>query len=455
MQITELKADGLRREFRVVVAAAALDEKLNTKLVELQPQMHLKGFRPGKAPMTHLKRTFGKSLMSEIVQETVSETSQKALDEKGLRPAMQPAIKFENAVDTVIAGGVDLIYDLAFDLMPDFKPADPVSIALTRPVAEVSGEDVEQALKRLAEQQRTYEPRGDGEPAEKGDQLIVDFVGRIAGESFEGGSANDARLVLGSGMFLPGFEDQLIGAKAGEERAVNLTFPEDYGAKELAGKHAVFSVTVKDIMKAVEAVIDDEIAKKLGVESLETLRDVVKAQLQQQFGQASRGHLKRALLDKLDASHDFELPVAMVEAEFQQIWRQVEQDMKAGNVAPEDKDKSEDELKQDFRKIAARRVRLGLLLSEIGRINNVQVTQDEINRAAVAQARMYPGQEQKIMEMFRNNPDAFAQLRAPIYEEKVVDFLCTQIQITDRVVSREDLMLDPDELAAKLGSAAA
>jgi trigger factor len=453
MNITETVSEGLRREFRVVVNAGALDEKLNTKLAEIQPRMQLKGFRPGKVPMAHLKKTFGKSVLGDIINETVAEQSQKAVTDRGLRPAMQPQVKLDSQIENVLSGGEDLVFKVEVDLMPEFTPADLSDVTLTRPVADVTETEIGDALKRMADQSRTFEPKGDGATSETGDQLIIDFVGSIDGTPFDGGKAENARLVLGSGSFIPGFEDQLTGAASGENRTLNVTFPENYSSANLAGKAAQFAVSVKDILRPVDAPIDDSLAQKLGLDSLDKLKEAISAQISGDYARASRTHLKRALLDALDTKHSFGLPEAMVEAEFGQIWQQVEQDIKTGNLADEDKAKSEDDLKAEFRKISERRVRLGLVLSEIGRINNITVGQEEINRAMVANARMYPGQEQKIMEFYRNNPGAIEQLRAPIFEDKVVDFLCTQIKIEDKTVSREALFKEPDDLAPSLANA--
>ena len=447
MEITETANAHLRREFRITVGAKDLDAKLMTRLEGMKDQVQLKGFRPGKVPVTHLRKTFGKSMMGEIVQEAVAEFSQKAVEDRSLRPAMTPQIQLVSAVEKVIAGNEDLIFTMGVDLMPDFKLAEAASISLLRPVTEVSDADIQDSLKRLAAQQRTFEAKADDAPAQEGDQLLIDFVGKIDGIPFEGGTANGAELVIGSGSFIPGFEDQLKGTKAGDSKVVSVTFPAEYPAANLAGKFADFDVTVKEVRRGIEAEVDESLATKLGLDSLDKLKDAARAQLGAQFGQASRAHLKRALLDALDAAHSFDLPSGMVEAEFAQIWTQVEQDMKSGSLADEDKGKSEDDLKAEFRKIAERRVRLGLVLSEFGRVNNVQVTQEELNRAVVAQARQYPGQEQRVFEIYRNNPDAVAQLRAPIFEDKVVDFLVGQVKINDRPVSREDLFKDPDELA--------
>jgi trigger factor len=447
MEITETLHDSLRREFRITVGVTDLDNKLMTRLESMKGQINIKGFRPGKVPVAHLKKTYGKAMMGEIVQEAVAEAGQKAVEERSLKPAMSPQIQMVSTVEKVVEGAEDLIFTLGVDLMPDFTPTDLSAITLVRPVADVTDDNVQESLKKLASQQRTFEPKGDGAAAVDGDQLTIDFVGKIDGIPFEGGTAENSQLILGSGSFIPGFEDQLKGAKAGDAREVNVNFPDNYPAAHLAGKFATFGVTVKEVMRGVDAEVDDSLAMKLGLDSLDKLRDAARAQLEAEHLRASRAHLKRALLDALDASHSFDLPPAMVEAEFRQIWNQVEQDIKSGNLADEDKTKSEDELQAEFRRIAERRVRLGLLLSEIGRINGIQVTQEELNRAVVAQARQYPGQEQRIFEIYRNNPDAVAQLRAPIFEDKVVDFLTGQVKIDDKPVSREDLFKDPDELA--------
>lgn len=450
MQITETVTEQLRREFRITVGKGDLDARLSGRLEDMKGQVNLKGFRPGKVPVSHLRKTFGKSMMGEIVQETVAEVSQRAVEERSLRPAMTPSIRLEGQVDKVIEGAEDLVFVMGVDLMPEFALADVTQIALVRPIAEADEAQIAEWLQRLASQQRTYEAKGDGAAAGEGDQLLMDFVGKIDGVAFQGGTAENAELVIGSGAFIPGFEEQLKGAKAGDSKLVSVTFPESYPSADLAGKAAEFDVKVKEVRAGIDAVIDDTLATRLGLDSLDRLKEAAKIQLSSEFGRATRAHLKRALLDALDSRHSFDLPPGMVDAEFAQIWTQVEQDLKSGNLAEEDKGKSEDELRGEFRKIAERRVRLGLVLSEFGRTNNVQVTQEEVNRAIVAQARQYPGQEARIFEMFRNNPNAVAQLRAPIFEDKVVDFLCGQVKITDKQVSREDLFKDPEELAKLL-----
>jgi trigger factor len=329
--------------------------------------------------------------------------------------------------------------------MPDFIPVDVSTLELTRPVHEASDEEVETELQSLAEQSRTYEPRkGKTAKAADGDQLLIDFTGRLDGEVFEGGSGQDMELVLGAGRFIPGFEEQLVGAKAGETRTLSVTFPEQYQAQNLAGKPAEFEVVVKEVRAPVAAAVDETLATRLGLENLDALRDAVRRNLSEQYGAASRFKLKRALLDQLDKTHDFPLPPRMVEAEFEVIWNQVHADLHAGRLSPEDQGKSHDELRAEYRKIAERRVRLGLVLAEIGRADNVTVTDAELNNAILAEARNYPGQERQVFDFYRQNPQAAAQLRAPVYEEKVVELIFNKAKITDQPVSKEELAAEDD-----------
>lgn len=445
MNVTELNSDGLKREFKVTVAASDLDSKLMTKLEEVKGQVHLKGFRPGKAPVSFLKKTYGKSFMGEILEQTVSETSQKALDERELRPAMQPKIDFEGDMEDVVAGKIDLTYTMAVEILPDFEVADVNAIKLERMTADVEDTEVDEALKRLAEQQKSYAAKDEGAAAEDGDRLTIDFAGDLDGEPFEGGSAEGAQIVLGAGQFIPGFEEQLVGAKAGEEKDVNVTFPEDYHAENLKGKDAHFKVTVHEVAAPEEVEINDELAKNFGMEDLATLKERLKERIEADYTQMSRVHLKRALLDALDEKHSFELPPGMVEAEFEQIWQQVLKDLEDNGKSIEDEEKSEDELKEEYRKIAERRVRLGLVLSEIGQKNSITVNQEELNRAIADRARQFPGSERQIFELYQQNQFAQQQLRAPIFEDKVVDFILELATITDKKVSKDELFKEPDD----------
>ena len=445
MEVTQTKSEGLSRTFAIKVPASELQAKLDERIEEIRPQMKLKGFRPGKVPASHVRKMYGQDLMGELINKLVTETNQKALEDNELRPAGQPDVQIDGDMEAVVKGEADLSYNMNVDVMPEFEPADVTKLTITRPVAEVSQEQIDEALARIAEQNTQYEPRAKTAKAKDDDAVVMDFVGKIDGEAFEGGSAEQQTLVLGSGQFIPGFEDQLVGVKAGEEKEVTVTFPEEYGAEHLAGKEAVFEVKVHEVRAPKTADVDDEFAKGLGLEGLEQLTGLVKDQLKAEHDGASRAKAKRNLLDQLDEAHSFDLPPNMVEQEFNQIWQQLQAEMDAGRTADEDKDKSEDELKEEYRKIAERRVRLGLVLAEIGRVADVRISEQEVNQALVREARQYPGQEQQVVEFFRNNPGAMAQLRAPIYEDKVVDHILEVAEITEETVSREDLFKEDDE----------
>jgi trigger factor len=397
-------------------------------------------------PQAHVRKMYGKELMGEIIQETLNATTEQAMKDANIRPASQPELKPIGDIEGVIDGKSDLAYEIAVEMMPIFTPVEPASIELTRPVYEPTDADIDEALKTVVAGSKQYEAKkGKTVKAADGDKLIIDFVGKLGDELFEGGSAEGAELIIGSGQFIPGFEEQLIGAKKGEVKTLNVTFPEDYGAKNLAGKAATFETTVQDILAPKEGEADDELAKSLGLESLQALKDILKTQLQQQYGQASRFKMKRALLDVLDEKHSFELPKRMLEAEFNGIWQQVEQDKANGQLAEEDAGKSEQELKDEYMKIAERRVRLGLVLAEIGTRQNVQVTDQEVNQAIMQEARNYPGQERQVFKFYTKNPGAAAQIRAPIYEEKVCDLIFSLAKVTDTPISKEDLLKEEEE----------
>ena len=447
MQVVEKSNEGLSRVLAVTIPAAELNEKLDAKIKEVAPQMKLKGFRPGKVPAMHVRKTYGRDLMGEIVNAALNESSQKALDEAKFRPAAPAEMKLVSDMEKVVAGQEDLTYEMALEVMPDFTPVDVKTLKLSRPVYEASDADLDEALKELAGQSKTYADKtGKTVKAVEGDQVTIDFVGKVDGEVFEGGSMNDADLVIGSNRFIPGFEEQLKGVKVGDEKTLNVTFPTDYGAAHLAGKAATFDVTVKAIKAEAETEIDDAFASRLGLESLEKLKELMRGNLNQQYSAAARFKLKRGLLDQLDGAHSFDLPPKMVEAEFDGIWRQVEADKAAGRLDAEDAAKSEDELRLEYRKISERRVRLGLVLAEIGRANNVQVTDQELNQALMAEARNYPGQEREVLEFYRKNPNAAAQMRAPVYEEKVCELIFSQAEVTDAPISKEDLLKDDEAL---------
>jgi len=450
MQITETVSEGLRREFTIVIGADDLDARLTSRIEEMKPRLQLKGFRPGKAPTSFLKKTLGKSVMNEIVEEAVSETSRQTVQERSLKPAFPPKVDVLSEMQQVVDGKADLEFTIKVDLMPDFELADITKLEVEKLVSNVTDEDVDEAVARLAEQGRTYSLREAGGPAEDKDAVTIDFTGRVDGEEFAGGKAEDFNLVLGSGQFIAGFEVQLVGAKAGEGREVKVTFPMDYPEATLAGKDAEFAVTVKEVKKPDGLVIDDALAQKLGVDSIGTLKTRVRDQLKTDFARASRMHLKRRILDALDSAHSFSLPATMVEGEFGTIWNQVEAELKREGKTPEDEGKTEDELKKEYHDIAERRVRLGLVLARVGEQNGIGVTADEIQNAAAARARQYPGQEQQVFNFYSNNAQAQAELRAPIFEEKVVDFIAELAQVAERKIDRETLFLDPDEAQQKL-----
>jgi trigger factor len=450
MQITETVSEGLRREYKVVVGASDLDRRLTGKIEEIKPRINLKGFRPGKAPVSFLKKAYGKSMMGEIVEAAVNEGSKKVVDDNALKPAFPPRVEPVGDLAPVVDGKADLEFTVKVDIMPDFELCDPAKLKVERLTAEVTDADVDEALTHMAEHSRSYSKRSEIEVAENGDAVTIDFVGKVDGEEFEGGKAEGFNLVLGSSQLIPGFEDQLIGAKAGETREVKVAFPADYPEKKLAGKDAVFAVTVKEVKAPDPIVIDDEMAKKVGLDSLGTLKERIREQMKREFAAAARTHLKRRILDALDAAHSFELPPTMVEGEFEGIWKAVEDELKHEGKKPEDEGKSEEDLKKEYRGIAERRVRLGLVLARLGEQNGLTISTEEMQRAIAMRARQFPGQEQKVVEYYAKNPQGLAEIRAPLFEDKVVDFVAELCEVTDRPVSKEILFLDPDEAAEKL-----
>jgi trigger factor len=448
MQVVEKSSEGLSHTLQVTVPAKDLNARLDAKIAEIGPQLRLKGFRPGKVPAGHVRKVFGRELMGEIVQETLNRSSQQALDEKSLRPAAPAEVKLSSDLEKVVKGEADLAFEMQVEVMPEFTPIDVAQIELVRPVYESAPSEVETALGNLLAQSRTYEEKtGKSVKAESGDMVVIDFVGRIDGEAFAGGAGTDAQLTLGSGQFIPGFEDQLVGAKPGETRMVKVNFPDNYGVANLAGQPAEFEVTVKEVREPKAAVADEAFAERVGFESLEALRNALKVQLDQQHQGQSRFRLKRRLLDRLDAGHDFTLPAKMVEAEFGAIWRQVDADRQNGALAPEDAAKPEAELAKEYREIAERRVRLGLVLAEIGRRAGVTVTDQELGAAIMNEARAYPGREKEVVEFYRRDPNAAAQLRAPLFEEKVCDWIFNAAKVENETVSREELYEGEDEPA--------
>ena len=446
MQVTETSAQGLKREFKVVLPLAELEERLSNELTTLKDKVRLNGFRPGKVPVAHLRRVYGRSVMAEVVQNAVNEANRKIVDENGLKLALEPQIQFpedREAIEQAMEAKADLAFTVALEVLPSFELADHSDVTLTKQVATPADAEVEDAIGRMAKQNRPFQPKD--APAETGDRVVIDFVGRIDGTPFEGGTAQDITVELGAGSFIPGFEEQLVGAAKGEHRQVDVTFPPNYGKPELAGKAAEFDVTVKDVQAAGEVALDDELAKGFGMESLEKLRDAVRGAIARDFEAQSRRKLKKALLDALDAKYTFELPPTLVEQEFAAVWSQVEGEMKSTGKTFADENTTEEEARAEYRRIAERRVRLGLVLAQVGDKANIKVSDDEVTKALVERVRQYPGQEKQVWDFYQKNPQALAEIRAPLFEEKVVDHVLEQVKLVDEPVSKERLFADEDE----------
>ncbi|MBX6328419.1 MAG: trigger factor [Pseudolabrys sp.] len=450
MQVTETLSEGLKREFRVVVPASELDAKMTAALNELKERVVINGFRPGKVPVQYLKRLYGRATMVDVIDATVREANNQIVGERGYKLAADPKITLpqdKDAIDRLIAGTADLNYTLAVEIVPPIALADFKAITLTKLTCEVEEAEVEEALARLAEQNRPFAPRPPGGKAEKGDRVVISYVGTINGEPFEGGRGEDVAVQLGSGVFIPEFEDQLIGAAAGESRTLRITFPAHYVDGALAGKEADFAVTVKSVEAPGAVTLDDAFAKTLGLESMAKLREAVRDRLAREHAAMSRQKLKRALLDELDRLHQFDPPPTLVEAEFEQIWNSVLQELESKHKTFADENTTEEKARAEYRAIAERRVRLGLVLAEIGEKNNITVSEEELNRALMEHVRLFPGHERRVWDYYRQNPQALAGLRAPIFEEKVVDFLLELASVTEQRVARAELYKDDDGAA--------
>jgi len=446
MQVTKTADAGLKREYRVVVPASDLEARAKERLDELKGRVQLRGFRPGKVPVEHLKRLYGKSAMAEAIEAAVREANTKIVTDEKLKLAIEPKVVLpeeKEAVDRLIEGKSDLDYKVEIEVVPAITLADFKSIKLTRLTAEVTEAEIDQALQAIAEGNRPFVAKS--EAAEKGDRVTISFQGTIDGTPFEGGTGEDVPLTLGAGQFIPGFEDHLVGRKAGEATTFNVKFPDGYGATALAGKEATFAVTVKAVEAPGTVAIDDEFAKTLGMESLTKLRAAIKERIAREHAGASRQKLKRALLDQLDERHKFEPPPSLVEQEFNSVWAQIEGDLKRQNRTFEDEGTTEEKARAEYRAIAERRVRLGLVIAEIGEKNNIKVTDEQLNAAIVEQMRQLPGREQQLWDYYRKNPAALASLRAPLFEDKVVDFLIELAEVTDKPVSRDELFKEDDE----------
>ena len=451
MQVKETLSEGLKREYEVVVPAADLDQRVNAKLDEIKGRVNIAGFRPGKVPMSHLKRVYGKSVMSEVIQQAVNDTNQKIVDDGKFKLAMEPKVTLaaedEASVKQLVEGKSDLSYKVAMEILPKIEFPDFKKIKVTRPTTEASDADIDQALQKIAEANQQYEEKQG--KAETGDQVTIDFKGSIDGTPFDGGAAEDAPLVLGSNTFIPGFEDQLVGVAVGDQKDITVKFPADYGADQLAGKDAVFAINVKKVEKPKKSEIDDEFAKAVGAESLAKLKEQVRERIERDFKQVSRAKAKRSLLDALDETLKFDAPPSLVEQEFDTVWKAVNNDLERRGATWVDEDTTEDEAKAEYQRIADRRVRLGLAIAELGEKNNIQVSDDELTRALVEQARQFPGQEQQVWDHFRKNPQAMAGIRAPLFEDKVIDFILELADVSEKTVTRDELLADDEETSSR------
>ncbi len=450
MQVTETLSEGLKREYAVSIPMAELASKVDARINELKDKVKLNGFRPGKVPVSHIKKMYGRSAMAEVIEASVRDANQKIVTDNNFKLAADPKVTLpteEADVEKLIGGSADLNYTVGIEIVPEIKLGDFKSIKLEKPVAEVSEAEIDEALGRIAKQNTPFADKGEGAKAANGDRVTVDFVGTIDGVAFQGGTGQDIAVDVGSGTFIPGFEEQLIGIAAGENRTVKSTFPAAYANAELAGKAAEFAVTAKKVEAPGEVKIDDEFAKQLGLESLAKLREAVKEQIGRDYLRMSRQKVKRALLDALDKMHKFDLPPTLAEEEFNRVWSSVTEELKSENKSFEDENTTEDKAKQEYREIADRRVRLGLVLAEIGEKNKITVGDEELSRAVAERARQFAGQEQRVWDYYRQNPEAIASLRAPIYEEKVVDFLLELADVTEKKVSKDELMKEEDEAA--------
>jgi len=451
MQVNETLAEGLKHEFQISIPAAEIDAKVNERLANLKDKVRINGFRPGKVPVAHLKKIYGRSVAAEALDDVIRETNQQVFNERGFRLANEPKLTMptdQKEVESVLDGKSDLNYSVAIEVVPPITLADFKTFKVEKPVAEVTDADIDEAIKRIADQNRSYAAKAEGAKAESGDRVTVAFKGTIDGVAFDGGTGSDIPVVIGSNTFIPGFEDQLIGIGAGETRTLKVAFPKNYTAENLAGKDAEFETTASLIEAPQETKVDDEFAKTLGLESLDKVKEIMRERLTQEFAGATRQKLKRELLDRLDESHKFDPPQSLVEDEFKLMWESIKSEMESQSRTFADENTTEEAAKEDYRKIADRRVRLGLVLSEIGEKNKITVTDDEVSRAVIERARQMPGREKEVWDYYRNNANALAQLRAPIFEDKVIDFILELANVTEKKVSREDLFKEEDEKAA-------
>ena len=447
MQVNETVVDGLKHEFQVSVPAADIEAKADAQLADMKGKVRLNGFRPGKVPTAHLKKLYGRSVMAETVEKTIQETNSQIFTERGFKLATEPKVTLpteEKAVDDILNGKSDLTYTVAIEVVPAIQLADFKSFSVEKPVAEVSDSDVDEAIKRIADQNRDYADKGEGAKAESGDRVTISFKGTIGGTPFDGGTGEGIQVLIGSNTFIPGFEDQLTGIAKDETRTLKVPFPKNYANAELAGKDAEFETTATLIEAPQDKVVDDEFAKSLGLESLDKLKEAARERLAAEYAGATRQRVKRLLLDQLDEAHRFDAPPSLVSEEFNLMWNSIKAEMESAGKTFAVEDTTEEAAQEEYRKIADRRVRLGLVLSEIGEKNKITVTDDEVSRAVIERARQMPGREKEVWDYYRSNTNALAQLRAPIYEDKVVDFILELANVTEKKVSRDDLYKDDD-----------
>jgi trigger factor len=447
MQVTETLAEGLKHEFQISVSASDLDAKADAKLVDLKDKVRLNGFRPGKVPVSHLKKVYGRSVMAETIDQTIRDTNSQIFTERGFRLATEPKVTMPTEakdVEDILTGKSDLTYTVSIEVVPAIQLADFKSFSVEKPVAEVTDTDIDEAIKRIADQNRSFAAKAEGAKAETGDRVTISFKGSIDGTPFEGGTGENIPVTIGSNSFIPGFEEQLLGMAAGETRTLKVSFPKNYASEKLAGQPAEFETTATLIEAPVDTVIDDEFAKALGLESLDKLKEAARERLVAEYAGATRQRVKRMLLDRLDEAHRFEAPPSLIEEEFKLMWNSIKAEMESSGKSFADEDTTEEAAKEEYQKIADRRVRLGLVLSEIGEKNKITVTDDEVSRAVIERARQMPGREKEVWDYYRNNANALAQLRAPIYEDKVVDFILELANVTEKKVTREDLYKDDE-----------
>jgi len=448
MQVTETLNDGLKRSYDCVIAATIVSEKVDAKLTGLAPTVNLPGFRPGKAPLKILRQRFGQSVMGELLDEMLRDGIQKIMDDRGLRAAGQPQM---DMAEEYKPGG-DFSFSLKIDLLPDFEPADFSTIEIEKLEPDVPDSEVNEALDRMAEGQREQVEVTEARPAANDDVVVIDFEGSIDGELFAGGAAEDYELTLGSGQFIPGFEEQLVGLSVGDEKTVTVNFPDDYGADHLAGKEASFKVDLKTLKTLAPAEVNDALAERMGAENVDELRTKMRETMEQQYGEVGRNRIKRDLFDKLDELHTFPLPENLVAQEFEGIWSELQKQLEGENAEEAREGKTDEELREEYQKVASRRVRLGLLLSEVGRRNSIEVSSEDLQAAIARQTAQFPGQEEFVQKYYMENPEALSQLHAPLLEDKVVDYILELAKVNVRKVPPAELLADPDAENAEAGA---